>query len=49
MSQSFRTTFDREFAQIQESLLQMGSMVDQAIALSLESLQKIATVPWLDK
>jgi len=39
MSQSLRTTFDREFAQIQESLLQMGSMVDQAIALSLESLQ----------
>jgi len=39
MSHSLRTTFDREFAQIQESLLQMGSMVDQAIALSLESLQ----------
>lgn len=39
MSNSLWTTFDREFAQIQESLLQMGSMVDQAIALSLESLQ----------
>jgi len=39
MSNSLWTTFDREFAQIQDSLLQMGSMVDQAIALSLESLQ----------
>ena len=39
MSHSLWTTFDREFAQIQESLLQMGLMVDQAIALSLESLQ----------
>ena len=39
MSNSLWTTFDREFAQIQESLLKMGSMVDQAIALSLESLQ----------
>ena len=39
MANSLWTTFDREFAQIQESLLQMGSMVDQAIALSLESLQ----------
>ena len=39
MSRSLRTTFDREFTQIQESLLQMGSMVNQAIALSLESLQ----------
>jgi len=39
MSHSLRTTFDCEFAQIQESLLQMGSMVDRAIALSLESLQ----------
>ncbi len=39
MSHSLWTTFDREFAQIQENLLQMGLMVDQAIALSLESLQ----------
>ena len=39
MSHGLRTTFDREFARIQESLLKMGSMVDQAIALSLESLQ----------
>ena len=39
MSHSLRTTFDREFALIQENLLQMGSMVNQAIALSLECLQ----------
>ncbi len=39
MSYSLRTAYDREFIQIQDNLLQMGSMVDQAIALSLESLQ----------
>ena len=39
MAHSLRTTFDREFAQIQESLLKMGAMVDQAIGLSLQSLQ----------
>lgn len=39
MSYSLRTAYDREFIQIQDNLLQMGSMVDQAIALALESLQ----------
>jgi len=39
MLYSLRTAYDREFIQIQDNLLQMGLMVDQAIALALESLQ----------
>jgi phosphate transport system protein len=40
MSSSLRATFDREYAAIIDDILKLGSLIDQAIALSLESLQR---------
>jgi phosphate transport system protein len=40
MSQSLRGEYDRQFAQVRDDLLSMGTMVDQSIAKALESLQK---------
>lgn len=39
MSQSLRGEYDRQFAQVRDDLLHMGTMIDQAIANALESLQ----------
>jgi phosphate transport system protein len=39
MSQSLRGEYDRQFAQVRDDLLRMGTMVDQSIAKALESLQ----------
>lgn len=40
MTDGLRTAYDREFAVIHDDLLRMGEKVDQAIARSLECLQK---------
>lgn len=40
MSDGLRTTYDREFAHVQNQILQLGELVDLAIARSLESLQE---------
>ena len=40
MSSSLRATFDREYAAIVDDILKLGSYVDQAIGLSLDSLQR---------
>ncbi len=40
MPQGLRATFDRGFAAVQEDLLRLGDMVDQAIARSVESLKR---------
>ncbi len=40
MSGSLRATFDREYAAVVEDILKLGSMIDQAIANALESLQQ---------
>lgn len=39
MPHGLRTAYDREYAVIQDDLLRMSKMVDQAIARALESLQ----------
>ena len=39
MSHGLRTAYDREYAMIQDNLMRMSKMVDQAIARALESLQ----------
>jgi phosphate transport system protein len=40
MTQSLRGEFDRQYAVMQDNLLRMGTMVDQAIVSALESLQQ---------
>ena len=40
MSSSLRATFDKEYAAIVEDILKLGSMIDQAIANALDSLQR---------
>jgi phosphate transport system protein len=40
MVQTLRTAYDRAYEEVQDDILRMGKMVDQAIALSLESLQR---------
>jgi phosphate transport system protein len=39
MSDGLRATYDREYAHVQEQILKLGELVDQAIALSLKCLQ----------
>jgi phosphate transport system protein len=39
MSEGLRVTYDREYAHVQEQVLKLGQLVDQAIARSLKSLQ----------
>ncbi len=39
MSHSLRGEYDRQFKHVRDDLLRMGTMVDQSIAKSLESLQ----------
>jgi phosphate transport system protein len=39
MSEGLRATYDREYAHVQEQVLKLGELVDQAIARSLTSLQ----------
>ena len=40
MPSSLRATFDKEYAAIVDDILKLGSYVDQAIGLSLDSLQR---------
>jgi phosphate transport system protein len=40
MSSSLRATFDKEYAAIIEDILKLGSLIDQAIAQALDSLQR---------
>jgi phosphate transport system protein len=40
MSHSLRATYDRAFLDVQEDILRLGKMVDEAISRALESLQK---------
>lgn len=40
MSSSLRATFDKEYAEIVDDILKLGSLVDQAIAQALDSLQR---------
>ena len=40
MSSSLRATFDKEYAAIVDDILKLGSYVDQAIGLALDSLQR---------
>jgi phosphate transport system protein len=40
MTDGLRGEFDRQFAMVQDNLLRMGTMVDQAISNSLECLQR---------
>ncbi len=40
MATSLRATFDKEYAAIVEDILKLGSLVDQAIAQALDSLQR---------
>ena len=40
MSEGLRATYDREYAHVQEQVLKLGELVDQAIARSLTSLQE---------
>lgn len=40
MSSSLRATFDKGYAAIVEDILKLGSLIDQAIQKSLESLQR---------
>lgn len=40
MSSSLRATFDKEYAAIVEDILKLGSLIDQAIQKSLDSLQR---------
>lgn len=40
MSNGLRATYDREFAHVQEQILTLGELVDQAIASSLKCLQE---------
>ncbi len=40
MPQGLRATFDRAFLDVQEDILRLGKMVDEAITRALESLQK---------
>ena len=40
MAQGPRATFDREFSAVQDDLLRLGDMVDQAIGKSLDCLQR---------
>ncbi len=40
MSSSLRSTFDKEYQAVVDDVLKLGSMVDQAIAQALESLQR---------
>ena len=40
MPQSLRATYDRAFLEVQEDILRLGKMVDEAITRALESLQK---------
>jgi phosphate transport system protein len=40
MPQSLRATYDRAFLDVQEDILRLGKMVDEAITRALESLQK---------
>lgn len=39
MSEGLRVTYDREYAHVQEQVLKLGQLVDQAITRSLKSLQ----------
>jgi phosphate transport system protein len=40
MSEGLRATYDREYAHVQEQVLKLGELVDQAITRSLRSLQE---------
>jgi phosphate transport system protein len=40
MSDGLRVTYDREYAHVQDQVLKLGELVDQAIALSLKCLQE---------
>ncbi|MEW6569084.1 MAG: phosphate signaling complex protein PhoU [Chloroflexota bacterium] len=40
MARGVRTAYDREFARVQDDLLRMGEMVDQAMERALESLRQ---------
>lgn len=40
MPQGLRATYDRAFLDVQEDILRLGKMVDEAITRALESLQK---------
>ncbi len=40
MSDGLRATYDREYAHVQDQVLKLGELVDQAIALSLKCLQE---------
>jgi len=40
MSEGLRVTYDREYAHVQDQVLKLGELVDQAITRSLKSLQE---------
>lgn len=40
MSEGLRVTYDREYAHVQDQVLKLGELVDQAIARSLKCLQE---------
>ena len=40
MVSSLRATYDREFAVVKNDIIKMGSMVDTAVADSMQSLQE---------
>ncbi len=40
MSEGLRVTYDREYAYVQDQVLKLGALVDQAIARSLKCLQE---------